>query len=227
MQEHAKACLTISYKLQTLYQISLWSWEMTNPCRTIGGETYMLTKQDRQALYGNRSFAVWFTGLSGAGKSTIARALDKRLYQEGKKTYLLDGDQLRTGLNRDLGFSERDRNENIRRIGEVAQLFVDAGVIVLVAAISPYRADRLSVRSLFQPGEFIEAYIQCRLEECERRDPKGLYKKARSGTITNFTGISAPYECPEHPEITVNTENASIDESVDQVLSYLRSRSLI
>lgn len=180
-----------------------------------------VTKEQRQKLNGHKSFIVWFTGLSGSGKSTIANALEQRLHQMGLRTYLLDGDNIRHGLNADLGFSPEDRRENIRRIGEVAKLFVDAGVIVITAFISPYRADRQMVREMVAPGEFIEVYVKCPLELCERRDPKGLYKKARRGEITDFTGVSAPYEEPEKPEVVVESDRESVEEGVEKIIAFL------
>jgi bifunctional enzyme CysN/CysC len=173
-----------------------------------------------------KPFCLWLTGLSGAGKSTIANLLEKQLFLSGRHTYVLDGDNIRRGLNRDLGFSEADRIENIRRATEVARLFVDAGLVVIVAFISPYRAERDLARSRFEPDEFAEIYIDASLEECERRDPKGLYAKARRGELANFTGIDSAYEPPEAPEIRLNTVAKSPDESVDHVLLYLDSKAL-
>jgi bifunctional enzyme CysN/CysC len=178
----------------------------------------------RQKL--QKPFCLWLTGLSGAGKSTIANLLEKQLFASGRHTYVLDGDNIRQGLNRDLGFSEADRVENIRRTMEVARLFVDAGLVVIVAFISPYRAERDRARSHFEPDEFVEIYIDASLEECERRDPKGLYAKARRGELVNFTGIDSDYEPPEAPEIRVDTVAKSPDECVDLILSYLDSRAL-
>ena len=170
---------------------------------------------------------LWFTGLSGSGKSTLATEVEKELYQRGVRTYVLDGDNIRHGLNRDLGFGKDDRKENIRRIGEVAKLFVDAGIVTLTAFISPYKEDRDMVRALFGQGEFIEIYVKCSIEECERRDPKGLYKKARRGEIRDFTGISAPYEEPVNPELVVETERETVEESVGRVLAFLSSKGLL
>lgn len=165
---------------------------------------------------------VWFTGLSAAGKSTVANAVDNALLARGMHSYLLDGDSVRQGLSRDLGFSDADRTENIRRIGEVAKLMVDAGLIVLVAFISPFRADRRMVRALFEKGEFIEAYMSAPLEVCEKRDPKGLYAKARKGLVANFTGISGPYEPPEEAELDLDTAKLSVEACVERVLAGLR-----
>lgn len=186
-----------------------------------------VSKKDRQLLNGHGSAIVWFTGLSGSGKSTLANALARALHQRQIRTFVLDGDNIRHGLNRDLGFSPEDRQENIRRIGEVAKLFVEAGLITLTAFISPYRADRERVRSLVEEGEFIEVYVKCDLETCEKRDPKGLYKKARAGEIADFTGISSPYEEPLQPEITIDTTQLSVEEAVHQLLLELVKRNLI
>ncbi len=186
-----------------------------------------INKKDRQRLMGHKSAILWFTGLSGSGKSTLAHAVEEKLYTIGIHTYVLDGDNIRTGLNKDLGFSEKDRQENIRRIGEVAKLFVDAGLIVLTAFISPYRKDRNFVRNLVEDGEFIEIYVKCPLEVCEQRDVKGLYKKAREGIIKNFTGIDDPYEEPENPEITVETHIETVEESVSKIVNYLIKKGII
>lgn len=173
-----------------------------------------VTRDDRECLHGHRGRVIWFTGLSGAGKTTIANALEKRLHAEGKHTYLLDGDNVRHGLNRDLGFTDADRVENIRRVAEVSRLMVDAGLIVLVSFISPFRSERRMTRNLFAEGQFIEVFVDTPLEECERRDPKGLYAKARSGQLKNFTGIDSPYERPEFPEIRLRDE-MTIDDCVN------------
>lgn len=183
-------------------------------------------KQDRQRLNQHKAFIVWFTGLSGAGKSTLANAVEKKLYVQGIRTYLLDGDNIRQGVNKSLGFTPEDRKENIRRTGEVGKLFVDAGLIVLSAFISPYREDRRMVRGLVEEDEFVEVYVKCPLEECERRDPKGLYRKAREGIIPDFTGISSPYEEPEHAEIVVETNKLSFEESVDQIVTYVMNKAM-
>jgi adenylylsulfate kinase len=186
-----------------------------------------VSKADRQRLHGHKSAVLWFTGLSGAGKSTLANALEQRLHAEGMRTYLLDGDNIRHGLNRDLGFSPADRTENIRRIAEVARLFVDAGTLVMTAFISPYQADRELARSLVGPDEFIEIYVNCALETCEERDPKGLYRKARAGEIPEFTGISAPYEPPVSPELVVHSDRQSLEESVEQIYRYLAAHGYL
>ena len=186
-----------------------------------------VTKEERQNRNGHKSAVIWFTGLSGSGKSTVSVALEKALFNEGKQTYRLDGDNVRHGLNKNLGFSPEDRTENIRRIGEVAKLMVDAGSITVTAFISPYKQDRDNVRAILKDDEFIEVYTKCSVEECENRDPKGLYKKARSGEIPEFTGISAPYVAPDHPEIILDTEHESIDQSVDRVIQYLKQHQYI
>jgi adenylylsulfate kinase len=186
-----------------------------------------VTKADRQRQNGHKSCILWFTGLSGAGKSTLANAVEQQLHERGLKSYVLDGDNIRHGLNRGLGFGPADRKENIRRIAEVAKLFVDAGVIVLTAFISPFREDRELARGLVEPGEFVEIYVKCPLEECERRDPKGLYRKARSGEIAEFTGITSPYEEPLAPELVVESGTQSVEESVRIVLRHLEERGII
>ncbi|WP_027410739.1 adenylyl-sulfate kinase [Anoxybacteroides tepidamans] len=186
-----------------------------------------VTKEDRRRRNGHHSGILWFTGLSGSGKSTIANAVSKKLFQLGIQNYVLDGDNIRHGLNKDLGFSAEDRTENIRRIGEVAKLFVDSGQFVLTAFISPFAQDRQLVRSLVEEEEFIEIYVKCPLEECEKRDPKGLYRKARNGEIRDFTGIDSPYEAPISPELIIETDRYSIEECADQVLAYLRQKHFI
>ncbi|PWA12762.1 adenylyl-sulfate kinase [Pueribacillus theae] len=184
-------------------------------------------KQNREKLNGHKSFVLWFTGLSGSGKSTLANALEMKLHKCGLSTYLLDGDNIRRGLNADLSFSSSDRKENIRRVGEVAKLFVDAGCIVLTAFISPFEEERKKVRSMFHHNEFIEIYVKCPLEICEQRDPKGLYKLARIGKIKDFTGISSPYEPPQNPDIIVDTHQLTIEENVREIVSYLQQRNYI
>jgi adenylylsulfate kinase len=180
-----------------------------------------IAKEDYCSRNGHKSMVLWFTGLSGAGKSTVAHGVHEALFRQGWHTYVLDGDNVRHGLNGDLGFAEEDRRENIRRIGEVSKLFVDAGVVVLAAFISPFREDRDRVRALLGGGEFVEVYVKCDLSTCEGRDPKGLYRKAREGKIPHFTGISSPYEEPLNPELVVNTTSQTIEESVRQVLDYI------
>lgn len=188
---------------------------------------HSISRDQRSAQKGHKPFVVWFTGLSGSGKSTLANAVEVRLHELGVHSYILDGDNIRSGLCKDLGFSDTDRVENIRRIGEVSKLLVDAGVVTLSAFISPFRADRQIVRSLLGQGEMIEVYVKCALAECEKRDPKGLYKKARDGIIPNFTGIDSPYEEPDTPEITVDTLAQSVEESVAVIVSYLQDKNYI
>lgn len=186
-----------------------------------------VTRARREALNGHRSVILWFIGLSGAGKSTLAHAVEERLHRMGCRTFVLDGDNVRHGLCADLGFSGQDRSENIRRVGEMAKLFLEAGVIALTAFISPFRKDRERVRSMVPHGEFLEIYCRCPLEVCEARDVKGLYKRARAGDIPDFTGISSPYEAPENPELVVDTANQPLETCVAQVLDLLRSRGIV
>ncbi|CAH6892039.1 adenylyl-sulfate kinase [Vibrio chagasii] len=186
-----------------------------------------VTHADRVALKQQRSVCLWFTGLSGSGKSTVANAVESKLLQMGKHSYLLDGDNVRHGLNKDLGFSDTDRIENIRRIGEVAKLFVDAGNIVLTAFISPFISDRKQVRDLMQDGEFLEVFVDTPLEVCEQRDPKGLYKKARAGEIKHFTGIDSEYQAPVNPDIHLKTEKLSIEACADYVVSELEKKGYL
>jgi adenylylsulfate kinase len=188
---------------------------------------HRVSRQDREKIKGQKSAVLWFTGLSACGKSTVANTVDHMLNELGRHTYLLDGDNIRMGLNKNLGFSAEDRAENIRRIGEVAKLFADAGVITLTAFISPYKVDRDNVRALMKPGEFIEVFVDASLETCEKRDPKGLYKKARAGEIKNFTGISDPYEAPEKPELVLDSNTKGIDELAGEVVAYLKSKGLL
>jgi adenylylsulfate kinase len=184
-------------------------------------------KEARAAARGHRGAVLWFTGLSGSGKSTIGHRVERMLIERGAFAYVLDGDNIRHGLNSDLGFAPEDRVENIRRIGEVARLFADAGGLVLSAFISPYRHDRDRVRGLMGPGEFIEVFVDTPLEICEARDPKGLYKKARAGEISNFTGLDAPYEAPTNPEVHLETENLSVDEAAASVVRYLQEHDIL
>jgi len=188
-----------------------------------------VTRDDRAKLLGQRGATIWFTGLSGSGKSTVAVALEKALYAQGRLSYRLDGDNVRMGINKNLGFSAEDRTENIRRIGEVAKLFVDAGVIALSSFVSPYRADRDIVRELHEKSgmDFIEVYVDVPLEEAEKRDPKGLYKKARAGEIKNFTGISDPYEAPVKPELVLPSHEMSLEEEVEALLTLLKARGIL
>lgn len=188
---------------------------------------HTVSKPERQKLMGHKSAVLWFTGLSGAGKSTVANTVDHLLHQKGIHTFVLDGDNVRMGLNKNLGFSAEDRAENIRRIGEVAKLFANSGIFVLTAFISPYRADRDQVRSILEDGEFIEVLVDASLETCEARDPKGLYKKARAGEIKGFTGIDDPYEAPENPEITLDGDTKSIDELAEEVVQYLSDKGYL
>jgi len=186
-----------------------------------------VSREQRAALLGHRAATLWLTGLSGSGKSTLARALEERLVERGVLAYVLDGDNVRHGLCADLGFSPEDRVENIRRVGELAKLLNDAGVLVLTAFISPYRADRARVRTLLPAGEFLEVFVDCPLEVCERRDPKGLYRKARSGELREFTGVSAPYEPPESPELRIATGTRPLADCVAELLGALETRGLI
>lgn len=183
--------------------------------------------KDRWERYGYKSCALWFTGLSASGKSTLANALSKEFHEMGIRSYVLDGDNIRHGLNKNLGFSPEDRKENIRRIGEVAKLFVDAGLIVMSAFISPYREDRDNVRRLLEENKFIEIFLECPISECEKRDPKGIYKKAKAGEIKEFTGVSAPYEKPESPEIILETDKMTVEQCVDALLDYLMTSGYI
>lgn len=186
--------------------------------------TYQVSVADRRKLNNHNSFLIWFTGLSGSGKSTIANALELELYKQGIKTYTLDGDNIRKGLNNDLTFSPEHRTENIRRIAETANLMIDAGLVVLAAFVSPYKKDRENIKSIVKDVNFIEVYINTSIEECERRDVKGLYKKARAGEIKNMTGISAPYEAPDHPDIEIKTENESIESSVHKIIENIKPK---
>ncbi|MBU3572056.1 adenylyl-sulfate kinase [Priestia aryabhattai] len=186
-----------------------------------------ITKEERREQNNHHSFVLWFTGLSGSGKSTVANAVAKALFDKNIRNYVLDGDNVRFGLNKNLGFSAEDRTENIRRIGEVSKLFVDSGQVVLTAFISPFQEDRAQVREILEGNEFLEVYVECPLEECEKRDPKGLYKKARSGEIRDFTGIDSPYESPANPEVTINTNTQSVEECVQTVIEYLANRKFI
>ena len=186
-----------------------------------------VTRQDRERVNCHHGLTVWFTGLSAAGKSTLAVSVEKVLFEKGYHTYILDGDNVRHGLNKNLGFSPEDREENIRRIGEVAKLFNDCGIITLTAFISPYRSDRQRARALSGEDSFVEVFVDCPIEVCEQRDPKGAYKKARQGVIKSFTGISAPYEPPESPEIHLRTDKMTVDECVSLIFEYLKKREYI
>jgi len=186
-----------------------------------------ITKEDRERLLAQKGVTLWFTGLPQSGKSTLASEVEKKLFEKGYITYILDGDNIRHGLNKNLGFSPEDREENIRRIGEVANLFRQAGIINMTAFISPYRADRQNARVLAKDREFIEVYCKCSLEACESRDTKGHYKKARAGEIPEYTGISAPYEEPENPELIIETDKLTIEQEVSQIISYLKKNGII
>jgi adenylylsulfate kinase len=187
----------------------------------------IITKKDRREQNGHHSFVLWFTGLSGSGKSTLANAVSKSLFDFQIRSYVLDGDNIRLGLNKDLGFSKDDRTENIRRIGEVAKLFVESGQIILTAFISPLEEHRNQVRQLLERKEFIEVFVKCPLEECEKRDPKGLYQKARMGGIAGFTGVDSPYEEPVKPEQIIETNKYALEKCVEQVMNYLDVEQLI
>jgi adenylylsulfate kinase len=186
-----------------------------------------ISRADRETLHNHKSVILWFTGLSGSGKSTLAHAVEDYLHKSGISTFVLDGDNVRHGLCSDLGFSDDDRIENIRRIGELAKLMTEAGVITLTAFISPFKSDRDAARKLVPHGDFLEIYCQCPIETCEQRDVKGLYKKARAGEIPFFTGIGSSYEAPDRPELVVNTHELTLDESVQKVLSLLKQRGIM
>ena len=188
---------------------------------------HRVSKAERCQLKGHKGAVLWFTGLSACGKSTIANTVDHLLHSQGKHSYVLDGDNIRMGLNKNLGFSAEDRAENIRRIGEVAKLFAESGTITLTAFISPYRADRDRVREIMPAGEFIEIFVDASLETCEKRDPKGLYKKARAGEIKGFTGIDDPYEAPAKPELVLDSNTKSVDDLAQEVVDYLKKSGLL
>ncbi|HEB53224.1 MAG TPA: adenylyl-sulfate kinase [bacterium] len=200
---------------------------MTDSPRNIVRHEGTISRRDREQLLGQRGCVVWFTGLSGSGKSTVSRAVEERLHQAGRLVYVLDGDNVRHGLCSDLGFSDRDRSENIRRIGHVAALLADAGAIVLTAFISPFRRDRAQARDVVGGDDFLEVFVDAPLSTCEARDPKGLYKKARAGEIPEFTGISSPYEPPEHPALTVQTGDLSLPECAAAVASMLEQKGYL
>ena len=186
-----------------------------------------VTRDRRNKLNNHKSVVIWFTGLSGSGKSTLAHVLEEKLFNEGCITYVLDGDNVRHGLNSNLDFSDSDRKENIRRIGEVSKLMLEAGIIVMAAFISPFRVDRKEVRKLVSKGDFIEIYCKASLEICEKRDVKGLYKKARAGEIKNYTGIDSPYEAPENPELMLDTDNETLNESVSKIYNFLKEKKIL
>ncbi len=189
--------------------------------KNIVSHKYNVSIYDRRTGNGHNSFLLWFTGLSGSGKSTIGNAVEQELFKLGIKTYSLDGDNIRKGINSDLSFSPEDRTENIRRIAEVSNLMLDAGLVVLAAFVSPYKKDRENIKSIVKDVNFVEIYVNTSIEECEKRDVKGLYKKARAGEIKDMTGITSPYEAPLHPNIEIKTENESIDESVKKIIDYI------
>ena len=190
-------------------------------------QSYKISNTNREQLHGHKSYLIWFTGLSGSGRSTLANLVEIELHKKELSTYTLDGDNIRRGINKNLSFTQEDRTENIRRIGEIANLMIDAGVITLAAFISPYIKDREGLKNIVGADNFIEIYVNTSLEECEKRDVKGLYKKARNGEIQNMTGISAPYEAPINPDFEVITDGKSVEESIDQVLKFLNQKNLI
>lgn len=190
----------------------------------IKAHNYKISRRERNQKNKHKSFLIWFTGLSGSGKSTIANALEIELFNKNIQTYVLDGDNVRKGINKDLAFSPEDRTENIRRIAEIAKLMTDAGIVVLAAFISPYRKDRENIKEIVGDDNFIEVYMNTPIEECEKRDVKGLYKKARQGKIKNFTGINAPYEVPINPEIEIKTKLLTVDESVASIIGVLNQK---
>lgn len=188
---------------------------------------HSVSKAERQQQSGHKGVVLWFTGLSASGKSTVANTVDHKLFTMGKRTFVLDGDNIRMGLNKNLGFSAEDRAENIRRIGEVGKLFASAGIVTITAFISPYRRDRDAVRALLEPGEFLEIFMDTSLAVCEARDPKGLYKKARAGQLKGFTGIDDPYEAPEKPELVLDGNTKSIDDLADEVIAFLQQKGVL
>ncbi|MGE4801679.1 adenylyl-sulfate kinase [Yersinia hibernica] len=207
-------------------RVICWGGNSVPADENIVWHPHAVTRKDREQQHGHQGVVLWFTGLSGSGKSTLAGALEQALFARGVSTYLLDGDNVRHGLCRDLGFSDADRRENIRRVGEVAKLMVDAGLVVLTAFISPHRAEREMVRDMLASGQFIEVFVDTPLEICEARDPKGLYKKARAGELRNFTGIDSVYEFPEHPDIHLQGEQL-VTNLIEQLLDVLRGRAII
>ena len=218
---------TVTLPLAAHPQLRIPALEPTVKATNVVWHAHHVSRAERAAQKKQQPCVIWFTGLSGAGKSTVANALEGELFRKGYHSYLLDGDNIRFGLNKDLGFSDTDRVENIRRIGEVAKLFADAGLIVVTAFISPFRADRDMVRKLLPEGEFFEIHVHAALDVCEGRDPKGLYKKARAGEIKNFTGIDSPYEPPVNPELVLDTGALSIEQSVDKLLAFLKDKGRI
>ncbi|MEZ4796961.1 MAG: adenylyl-sulfate kinase [Flavobacteriaceae bacterium] len=188
---------------------------------------YQISVNDRRALNEHNSFLLWFTGLSGSGKSTIANVVEQKLFKKGVKTYTLDGDNIRKGINKDLTFTPKDRTENIRRIAEIANLMIDAGLVTLAAFVSPYKKDRYNIKNIVKDVNFVEIYINTSIDECERRDVKGLYKKARAGEIKNMTGITSPYEAPENPDIEIKTETESVEAAAQRIVDYITPRLYI
>lgn len=223
--------LVVNEDIESIVAIQVYLHKIHNERNIMTDDVYWhagnIDRQSRQNRNKHKSFVLWFTGLSGSGKSTLANAIEKELFNTGHNVVVLDGDNVRHGLCSDLGFTEEDRHENMRRIGEVSKLFVESGTIVLAAFVSPYRQDREQVRSRLPHGNFYEVYCECDLSVCEERDPKGLYARARKGEIENFTGISAPYEEPIKPDMIINTDNLSIDEEVAQVVLNLNKKELI
>jgi len=187
-------------------------------------QNYNITKNQRELLHGHKAYLLWFTGLSGSGKSTLANLVEMALHQQGISTYILDGDNIRQGINKDLSFAPQDRSENMRRIAEISNLMLDAGVVTLAAFVSPYSKDREAVKQIVGPDNFIEIYINTSLAECERRDVKGLYKKARTGEIKNMTGISAPYKAPTHPDIEIDTDGQTTQQSMAAIMQFLNTK---
>jgi adenylylsulfate kinase len=187
-------------------------------------QNYKITKSQREILHGHKAYLLWFTGLSGSGKSTLANLVEMELYKKGLSTYILDGDNVRKGINKDLSFAPQDRSENIRRIAEISNLMLDAGVVALAAFVSPYIKDREAVKQIVGPDKFIEIYVNTSLEACESRDVKGLYKKARAGEIKNMTGISAPYQAPTHPDLEIITDGQTIQQSVAVIMQFLNTK---
>lgn len=185
---------------------------------------YQIKQADRNRMTGNSSFVVWFTGLSGSGKSTLANKLEEQLFAQGIHSYVLDGDNIRQGINRDLNFTEEDRTENLRRIAEIAKLFVDAGIVTIAAFIAPLAAEREKIRSIVGADNFVEIYVSTPIEECEKRDVKGLYKRARLGEIPNFTGISSPYEAPKHPDLEIETSKIEVEEAIASILNVIEEK---
>lgn len=198
-----------------------------HPCNEVCWQTFEVSKDDRRKIKGHSSAIIWLTGLPASGKTTIARELEKNLHEIGGHTYILDGDNVRHGLNRDLGFSREERKENIRRIAEVAKLFSDAGIITICAFVSPYKGDREIAKNLVEESEFIEVFVKCSVEVCMQRDPKSMYKKAITGKMKAFTGVNDPYEVPEFPEIVIETDKLTLSESVDRIIKYLKDKGVI